>query len=226
MMPGQTDAVGVLRSKRSLPVAFVIPLVLFAAAPADGAITKRPTCKQAGSRTLAQNNVARVYEVRPSRTARDSQLYGCRRSTGKRVLLDRAADDYTTYALTYYGNVRLAGYHVAWASSSIDISCKAACPPGYDGRSSSVRVFNLRRRKGRSIPGALPLGPALVVSRSGGVAWASQNGGDNAVEIHASLRRGDDRVLDSGNIEPKSLAIEITIISWIRDGAERFARLR
>jgi len=33
-------------------------------------------------------------------------------------------------------------------------------------------------------------------------------------------------VLDSGNIDPRSLVIETTIIGWMRDGVERFARLR
>ena len=65
-----------------------------------------------------------------------------------------------------------------------------------------------------------------MLSRLGGVAWAVRDAVSGGVEIHASLRTGDDRVIDSGNIDPKSLAIEITIISWMRDGVEQFARLR
>ncbi len=34
------------------------------------------------------------------------------------------------------------------------------------------------------------------------------------------------RVLDTGTIAPSSLRAEISIVSWVRDGVERFARLR
>ena len=63
------------------------------------------------------------------------------------------------------------------------------------------------------------------MSSRGGVAWASRSGDTGPVEIRASARAGDDRVLDRGNIDPNSLGIEITILSWTRDGIERFARL-
>jgi hypothetical protein len=201
-----------------------LALVLVAVVPAEAAAKKDPSCKRAGSRTVAQNGVARVYELKSPEAER--RLYGCRRSTGKRVLLDTAGDDFSEYLITDYENVRLAGVRVAWASSSVDYSCKAACPPGYDGRSTSVRVYDLRRRAERAIQGADPLGRGLVLSRLGGVAWAVRDAVSGGVEIHASLRTGDDRVIDSGNIDPKSLAIEITIISWMRDGVEQFARLR
>ena len=214
-----------LRSCRlSLPVV-ALAFALAAVLPAEAATKKDPSCKRAGSRTVAQNSVARVYEVKAAE-AGQARLYGCRRSTGKRALLDTAGDDFSEYLITDYENVRLAGVHVAWASSSVDYSCKAACPPGYDGKSASVRVYDLRRRTERAIQGAEPLGPALVLSRLGGVAWAVRDAVSGGVDIHASLRTGDDRVIDSGNIDPKSLAIEITIISWMRDGVEQFVRLR
>ena len=33
-------------------------------------------------------------------------------------------------------------------------------------------------------------------------------------------------LIDSGNIDPRSLRIELTIVSWVKDGVEHFARLR
>ena len=212
------------RPYRSGLLLAALALVLVAALPAEAAAKQDPSCKRAGSRTVAHNDFARVYEVKSP--AEERRLYSCRRSTGKRILLDTAGDDFSEYLITDYENVRLAGTRVAWASSSVDYSCKAACPPGYDGKATSVRVYDLKRRTERAIQGVEPLGRALVLSRLGGVAWASRNDAGSAVEIHASLRAGDDRVIDSGNIDPKSLAIEITIISWMRDGVEQFARLR
>jgi hypothetical protein len=211
------------RRTLALPLALaVFAVALVVAAPAGASAKRRAACKPPHSRTVVQNRLARVYEVDVSK---GTNLYGCRRSTGKRILLDYAFDDgYVTSG--DYGNVRLSGLSVAWSSSFTDISCKAACPPGYNGTSYSIGAADLRRRKSWSVPGGKPIGSALVVSRAGGVAWASQRDAASPVEIHASLGAGDDRVLDSGNIDPASLAIEITIISWMHDGVERFARLR
>jgi hypothetical protein len=97
-------------------------------------------------------------------------------------------------------------------------------PPGYTGTKSSIHAADVRTRRSRKIAGT-PVGQALVVSRTGGVAWASQAGPGGPVEIHASDAAGE-RVVDSGNIDAASLAIEWTIVSWKRDGIEQFARLR
>jgi hypothetical protein len=203
-----------------LAVAATIPAVF---AP-SGEAAKRSKCKPAGSKTIAQNRGVRVYKVRVAgESSSETVLYACRRSTGKRSRLDRAFDDgYVTSAT--FTSVRLRGYYVAWVSSSTDVSCKAACPPGYEATSSAVEVFDVRRRRARTVDAA-PLGEALVLSSRGGVAWASRSGTTGPVEIRASVRAGDNRLLDSGDIDPASLAIEITIISWTHTGEEHFARL-
>ena len=59
----------------------------------------------------------------------------------------------------------------------------------------------------------------MVVIGGAGTRWGAVLGG----ALYTFL---DNRLLDSGTIDPASLAIEITIISWTRDGLERFARLR
>jgi hypothetical protein len=163
-----------------------------------------------------------VYRVR---TSKGTKLYACRRSTGKRVLLHVAFDD-DYVSSSSYRNVRLAGAFVAWAYTSTDVSCKADCPAGYNPTTAGIRVYDLRQRRSRTVSGAAPLGRALVLSRLGGIAWASTGRSGSSADIHGSVRPGDDRLIDSGNIDPRSLTIEITIISWRRDGVERFARLR
>ena len=204
--------------------ALVACLVLAALclAPAAAAAKPNASCKRAGSRTLAKNAFARVYEVP---TEEGTALMGCIRSSGRhRSVYEAYDDDYVSSAS--YAHVRLAGRHVAWSWSETDISCKAACPPGYDTTTEGIVVYDLRRRTARVVAGAIPVGRALVLSRSGGFAWASRSGPDGPVEIHASRRGSEDLVLDSGNVDAASLAIEITIISWLHDGVERFARLR
>jgi hypothetical protein len=206
-----------LRIRRlALPAALVA--VLVAVLPATAEAAARPTCNREGSKTLAKNGFARVYEL-------GSKLYGCRRVTGKRVLLYEAYDDdYVSSAS--YGQVRLNGRFVAWTWQTYDISCKAACPPGYNPTNSGISVLDLRRRRGRTVTPAEPAGRALVVSRNGALAWLTRDSGGGPVELHVSLRLSEDRVIDSGNIDPGSLRVELTIISWRRDGVERFARLQ
>jgi hypothetical protein len=204
---------------RTLAACSVLAAVSLAPA---AAVAKPASCKRAGSRTLVKNAFARVYEVP---TAEGTSLVGCTRSSGRHRLLDEAYDDdYVSSAS--YANVRLAGRHVAWSWTATDISCKAACPPGYDTTTEGITTYDLRRRWARVVAGAVPVGRALVLSRSGGFAGASRTDPAGPVAIHASLRASEDQVLDSGSIDPASLAVEITIISWLHDGIEHFARLR
>ena len=188
---------------------------------------QRATCQRAHSRTIAQNREVRVYKVKRSSV---TTLYACRRFSGRHAQLARAFpllgsdDDQEIYSAASFDRVRLRTLYVAWASTFTDASCKAACPPGYDGTSESIKVYNVRRRRERTVTG-FPLGKALVLSKFGGVAWASRTS-TGQVEIRGSARSGDNRVFDSGDVDPSSLAIEITIISWTRGGQEQFARLR
>jgi hypothetical protein len=204
--------------RRKLGCALVPAPALIALLPASAGAATHPTCKRAGSETVRQNAFARVYKV-------GSKLYGCRRATGKRTLLYEAYDDdYTSSA--FWGDVRLNGRFVAWSWGTYDISCKADCPPGYNPRNSGISVFDLRRRRGRTVTPTNPVGGALVVSRGGGLAWLTRGPSGGPADLHVSLRLSDDRVIDSGDIDPKSLRVELTIISWVRDGVERFVRLR
>src|SRR5215210_6728240 len=153
---------------RTLALAFMLVLCVAFAGPA-GAALKRPTCKLKGSKTIAQNSFARLYE-------RGRNLYGCRRSSGRRVRLATRTDgvDLDSYTISAYSNVRLAGRFVAWASSVTDVSCKAACPPGYDGTQSSVEVFDMRRRRGRRVAVEPNGAREVAVSGTGRVAWATR----------------------------------------------------
>ena len=206
----------------TLVIAFAA-LIAAMSAPLAQAAKRAPSCSKAGSKTVVKNRLVRVYTVKRSSA---TGLYSCRRSTGRRVRLATAFDENVDpYGAVLFNSVRLRGNYVAWATSVTDASCKASCPPGYQATKESIRLYNVRSRGRRTVDG-YPLFRALVLSERGGVAWASRDGDTGPVEIRASARSGDNRMLDSGNIDPGSLAIEVTIISWTRDGLERFARLR
>jgi len=187
---------------------------------AEGARRRAP-CKIAKSKTIVQNRSVLVYEVAGDE---GSTMYACRKSTGRRAQLAEASDDGLATSASYQ-HVRLAGGRIAWVSTATDRSCKADCPPGYEATSSRIAVFDVKARRSRAVVAA-PLGGALVLSENGGVAWAARGAGPGLTDIHASPGGTEDTTLDSGGIDPASLAIEITIISWRRDGVERFARLR
>jgi hypothetical protein len=191
-------------------------LALAPAASAKGA----PSCVKAGSKTVKQNKSVRVYRVTRGES---TTLYACRRSNSTHVRLARAFDDGFTTSATY-ANVRLTGWFVAWSATATDISCKADCPPGYEPTTRSLGVYDVRRRQSRSVAGA-PVPGALVLSKDGAVAWIAAGTGEGQYEVRASVRANEDELLDSGTIDPAGLRIEITIISWFKDGAEKFARL-
>ena len=61
-----------------------------------------------------------------------------------------------------------------------------------------------------------------MVSPLGRVAWASRANQSAPVVINGSARGSGSIVLDRGAIDPASLRIELSIVSWVRDGVERF----
>ena len=191
-------------------------ILLFGASPGEAAKRKaKPSCAKKGSKTVKASRDARLFTV----FTRDAvtHLYGCLRSVGRPVKLAKATDDLDSG--TAFADVRLSGRYAAWRETSTDVSCKAACPPGYDATAEAVKVYDLRRRRTvRSVPAGVT-DHALVLTQRGGVAWLSEN------ELFAADRSGTRR-LDTGAINAGSLRAEISIVSWLRDGVERFARLR
>jgi len=193
-------------------------VALGAAAPADAAKRRpKPSCSAKGSETVARGSGVRVFTL-PGKGDVVQRLYGCVAANGRKQLLTESSDDqYVTSS--GFGDVRLSGRYVAWHSSATDVSCKADCPAGYDATSESVIVHDLvRRRTARRAVVATYTARSLVLTQRGAVAWLS---GD---KLLAADRRGT-RVLDTGTIAPSSVRAEISIVSWLRDGVERFARL-
>lgn len=184
----------------------IAAIALALAAPPAGAATRR-SCSSPGARTVAQNTQARVFQ-------RGSRLYGCLRSSGRRMKLDVSFDD--GYVTSHeFRDVRLAGRYVAWVWESVDVSCKAACPPDYETTRTGVQVADLRHRRTRSTRAA-PVAKSLRVSTRGGAAWAAEDLSGFAVH---SYDAAGDRVLDTGNVGPASVRVTASIVSWAKDGA-------
>jgi hypothetical protein len=204
------------------PAALILALV--AALPATApAATKERSCAAKGSKTVAKNRLARVY-TRPGRRGTDQvgRLYGCLRSTGRPLRLDTALDDEYVTAQAYNA-VKLNGRFVAWQRSSYDASCKADCPPGYETTKVSLRVANLRTRRKRAVEGNLGEGTALVVTRTGAIAWIQPG---SPVSVRAADADGS-RVLYAGDdIDGASLSLRGSTVGWIAGGTPMSAELR
>jgi hypothetical protein len=143
------------------------------------------------------------------------------RKTRKRSLVARAHED-ESHMGNAYGSVTVNGRYVGYLATTYDNSCKADCPPGFNPRSSEIVVYDAKRRTTvRSLAARPTAGP--FVSVNGAVAWAEGSGGDVKILAEDSTGR---HTLDSGAIDPTSLGIELTIVSWTKAGEERFARLR
>lgn len=201
--------------RRSVVVAALALAAQFAVpAPAPAA-----SCAAADSTTVRSNSYVRIYEVPDGE---DRRLYACRRRTGRRWLLTRSFDDgYVTSGT--YDTVRLTGRFAGWVSYETDISCKADCPPGYDPTSSRIVVVNLAtRRTVREIGTAVAAG-ALVLTRTGAVAWVRVR--SSATYVYGADRDGR-RTLDRGDVDADSLRRDGMQVSWVRGGLRRYATLR
>jgi hypothetical protein len=123
-------------------------LVLAAAVPtAAGAKSTPAPCAKHGSTTLASSSTARVYGVDTSDSEfTKNAVYGCLRSNGRRTRIVEEYDD--SYVLSgEIDALKLGGRYVVYLFSSTDISCKAACPPGYEPTTHTLAFVDLKNRK-------------------------------------------------------------------------------
>lgn len=199
-------------------VAAALALTLCAAGPADAAKRKaKPSCAKKGSKTVVRSRDARVYTAPGVRSegSTGTGLVGCLTANGKKTVL-ALKDTGESDVPGAFANVRLAGRYVAFSTQTTDTSCKADCPPDFNPTTYSVRTYDLRRGRRARLVNTGPVS-AVAVTQKGGVAWVQ---GSQLVAVDA----GGQRVLDTGAIS--ALSAEISIVSWMRDGVERFARLK
>jgi hypothetical protein len=188
-------------------LAVMAAAALPAAAPAAG------RCDAKGSRTVAENGLVRVYVKRDAQG--DRRLYGCRRATGRRMLVAAEYDD--GYVLSsVYRDVRLAGRFVAVVTEDTDISCKADCPEGYDGTTTGVTVADVRARRTRGAVGDPDAG-SLLLSRRGVAAWLETFGADAELRVLDGAGRG--RLVDSGAID--GVGLRGLRLGWRNAGVPR-----
>jgi hypothetical protein len=172
-----------------------------------------------GAHRLASSPSASVYSIHGA-------VYGCSEATGRRTRLGRTT---SCIGSDLIGRVRVAGVLTAYADSRC----------GVDTGSASVVVVRLsdgRRLKtdpattGQALPESYEAVDSLVLKRDRSVAWIARahsiiRPSSGGVEVHAD-DRGGKRLLDSGaGIDPGSLRLRGSRITWKHGGATRSARL-
>ena len=182
----------------------LMALAVFAAL-APAAEARRPPCSQGGE-TVAGNRIVRVFE-------KGSRLIACTRADRDRdVLARRFDDDYVRSS--DYSHVRLAGSFVAWVETNTDVSCKAACPPGYQATQTRVTIRDAATDDVRTARVAAV--SELVLTRTGSAAWIDGN------DLRA-LEDAGERTLDTGDVS--ALEASRTRVTWLNAGQVRAAQL-
>jgi hypothetical protein len=198
----------------------LIALLVFVAVAAPGTASgagKRARCAVKHSHTVAKDRLVRVYFVRRHG---DRRLSGCLRATGRKLLLAAEYDDGYVESGTYR-DVRLAGRFVALVSDAIDVSCKAACPPDYEATQTTVAIRDIRSRHSQFIRTHAQAG-SLRLSATGVAAWLAPIAGGFDLQVFDGASY---RALDSGAIDPASVALAGLHLTWANAGAPRSAEL-
>ena len=229
-----------------------LTLVLLATAPATDPLAtgeeSRRTCPR-GSATVAENDRARVYKVRDRHSRRGFAVDGCDRRSGNLYPIDLPASD--IYA--FLGRaVSLRGTVVGYATQLCGPNGHPE-DPALNSCFPSVRVVDLAvgPRVADESLNASPAGPrrrrlvkvgSLQAKPDGAVAWIAcpERNRTRAIGLQRPncVRAGDynyvfaddgrrRRLLDRGRgLEPRSLRLAGSTLSWTKNGRRKRATLR
>ncbi len=159
------------------------------------------SCSAAGSETLRENSVARVYETR-------DDVIACSKRTGHRegILMGERI-----------WQLRLRGHYVAYAFF-VCIDLDEDCNDG-------IERVDVRSGRFSSVRGG---GDGDVVRvelrRTGSVAWSEDERGTG--EVYRRDRDGFRRLERAAGLDAASLRLRRTTLSWLTDGERRTATLR
>ena len=204
--------------------------------PPVGAGAARDRCAVRGSKTEQRTKQVRVYT-----TVRRTNWFACYRRTGLKTRLDeprgRTFGDGGGVEDRLY-LVRVAGPYVAFWQSGADyptgVEEEGGGQPQYFSRVSVANAkrgyvglsHDLEDEDPQPPAGAAPRSTVtdLVLRPTGSVAWVADDEGRRRVD---ALSSGDFRTLDSGTgIDPDSLELQGSTLSWTNGGQEKTATLR
>jgi hypothetical protein len=192
-------------------IAILLGLALL---PGPAAAAERP-CRPAGSRTLLATATTRVYEV-PVRGEDYARVYGCRYSGGRPW---RLGDNYDQgHDISDIAPIGVRGRYLAYSDFL----------EHYSDVNGGITVRDLRsgRRIHRFLRRNYVVSSGAVMDNHGSVAWIGKLA-NGSYDVRRSDRLGHNTRLDAGTgIDPESLRLTASIVSWRNGQAERTAPLR
>jgi hypothetical protein len=160
------------------------------------------------AKVLGRTTLVYAYSVKNSEG--DSNLYGCLRTTGKRSKIFEGFDD-TIESYSKITKVVLNGRFIAMQIEDYDISCKAACPDGYNPYTYTLARYDVKRRKPYSVTGQAQQDSLIVSARLGKLAWIQSSG--VGFEVHVNKQ-----TIDQGAVDPRSLKLVGDKLTWTNAG--------
>ena len=207
----------VMPARRSILVLVVLAACGLLAANSPGSAAAGTRCGPASAKTLAGDSRVRVYVLH-------QVVYGCSVARGRSFRLGRAA---RALSESRVGPVAVAGDLAAYGLQSFGVDTTRTLVVVRrltDG--TQVKELSATRAVG---PEAFQSIGSVAVNASGAVAWI---GSEHSIVGHSSATEvlidgaGGERVLDSGpNIDPASLRLHGSRLSWVDGGATRHATL-
>jgi hypothetical protein len=180
-----------------------------------GAATAR--CKVPKKADVVANNRSAVAYTLPNSAGADT-LYGCLKSNGVKVKVAKGYDDGIETSTTF-DQLRLNGRFLVWQWTDFDVSCKADCPPGYEAYHYSLERIDLKTRKHLTAAGHAEDGALVVSANRGAIGWIEKTA--TGYDVNAGAE-----TLDSGAIDPQSLRLKGSTLSWTNAGMSKTATLR
>ncbi|HET6868067.1 MAG TPA: hypothetical protein VFH80_19295 [Solirubrobacteraceae bacterium] len=201
---------------------WIVALVVVAAcgssvAESAGSTAAATRCGPASARTLVGDGRVRVYVLH-------QVVYGCSVARGRSFRLGHAS---RALAESRVGPVAVAGDVAGYGLQSFGVDTVTATIV-VRRLTDGTEVKELRATRAVGAEAFQSIGSVAVLA-SGAVAWIGSEhsivGHRSAIEVHAA-GAGGDRVLDSGaNVDPASLRLHGSRLSWVDGGATRHATL-
>jgi hypothetical protein len=198
----------------------LLALGLWLAAPASASAAG---CAAKDSSTVRSTSKVRVYW-------QGNHLYGCVRESGVRRHL-YGSDFFVGNQYDHVGPLRVAGYHVTFASWSFCTVCGQAGPNAalheIELRHDVRRTLGKVRRYDPDRTGAIVDG--LALDHCGRVAYRSilansyRDDEDPDPRLFTWVSGHGRHLVDRGRIERRSIRLDHTSVYWVRDGTQREA---
>ncbi len=176
-------------------------------------------CGPASARTLARDGRARVYVLNQS-------VFGCSVARGRSFRLGHAS---RSVAESRVGPVAVGGELAAYCLTSFGVDTVGASVV-VRRLTDGVQLKEFRATRAVGAEAFESVG-SVVVRGNGAVAWIGSESSivarhRTSIEVHAA-GAGGDRLLDSGpHVDPASLRLHGSRLSWVDGGATRHATLR